>query len=42
VDPMLFSPARVTFVNVATGSSFRFGLLAPDVLNKSFATMSYS
>ena len=42
VDPMLFSPTRVTFINVASGSSFRFGLLAPDVLRKSFATMSYS
>lgn len=42
VDPMLFSPARVTFINVATGNSFRFGLLAPDVLRKSFATISYA
>jgi methenyltetrahydromethanopterin cyclohydrolase len=36
IDPMLFSPAVVTLVNLATGKSHRFGQLRPDVLTKSF------
>lgn len=36
VDPLLFSPAQITFVNVDTGNTFQFGELNPDVLAKSF------
>lgn len=36
IDPLLFSPARVTIHNLQTGRTFRFGGLAPDVLAKSF------
>lgn len=36
IDPMLFSPAVVTFNNLATGKSHRFGQLRPDVLRRSF------
>ena len=36
IDPMLFSPARVTFNNLTTGKSHRFGQLRPDVLSRSF------
>ncbi len=36
IDPSLFSPAVVTFVNVSTGRSHRFGEVRPDVLNRSF------
>lgn len=35
IDPLLFSPARVTIGNVATGRIFRAGRLAPAVLRKS-------
>jgi methenyltetrahydromethanopterin cyclohydrolase len=38
IDPMLFSPAMVTLVNLASGKSHRFGQLRPDVLLRSFAT----
>ncbi len=41
VDPLLFSPARVTFINLKTGNSFRYGKVTPDVLAKSFGTISY-
>jgi methenyltetrahydromethanopterin cyclohydrolase len=37
IDPMLFSPALVVFVNVDTGQRHEFGRLAPDVLAESFA-----
>lgn len=37
VDPLLFSPARVTFCNLDTGRSFRFGRVEPDILRQSFA-----
>ncbi|HEX3726878.1 MAG TPA: methenyltetrahydromethanopterin cyclohydrolase [Pirellulales bacterium] len=37
IDPHLFSPAVVTFTNLDTGSSFRFGQLLPSVINDSFA-----
>jgi methenyltetrahydromethanopterin cyclohydrolase len=37
VDPMLFSPAQVTFLNRSTGRSLRFGEFAPAVLAESFA-----
>jgi methenyltetrahydromethanopterin cyclohydrolase len=36
IDPLLFSPAVVTFVNQATGTTHRFGQLAPEVLAESF------
>jgi len=38
VDPRLFSPAVVTFINLDTGRSQRFGELSPDVLNESFSS----
>jgi methenyltetrahydromethanopterin cyclohydrolase len=37
IDPLLFSPARITLVNVDTGHMFSAGRLALDVLRKSFA-----
>lgn len=36
IDPLLFSPAAVTLVNVATGKQHRFGELRPDILTKSW------
>ncbi|MCS6877823.1 MAG: methenyltetrahydromethanopterin cyclohydrolase [Geminicoccaceae bacterium] len=36
IDPMLFSPARVTVVALATGRSFTAGTLAPELLARSF------
>jgi methenyltetrahydromethanopterin cyclohydrolase len=36
IDPLLFSPAEVDFINVDTGHMFRFGHAQPDVLEKSF------
>ncbi len=38
IDPLLFSPARITLINLDTGRSFSFGQFAPDVLVRSFAT----
>jgi methenyltetrahydromethanopterin cyclohydrolase len=38
IDPLLFSPAVVTLVNLNSGRSHRFGQLRPDVLAKSFAS----
>jgi methenyltetrahydromethanopterin cyclohydrolase len=38
IDPLLFSPAVVTFVNLATGRSHRFGELRPDVFQRSFTS----
>jgi methenyltetrahydromethanopterin cyclohydrolase len=37
IDPLLFSPAVVTLVNLATGRRFQFGQLQPQVLAASFA-----
>jgi methenyltetrahydromethanopterin cyclohydrolase len=37
IDPMLFSPGSVVFVNVDTGQRHEFGRLAPDVLAESFS-----
>lgn len=37
IDALLFSPAVVTLVNLATGRTHRFGQLRPDVLTRSFA-----
>lgn len=36
IDPLLFSPAMVTLVNLETGTAHRFGELRPDVLRRSF------
>lgn len=36
VDPGLFSPAMITFINLKTGRSFRYGSIRPDVLSQSF------
>jgi methenyltetrahydromethanopterin cyclohydrolase len=36
IDPHLFSPALVTFVNLDTGRTFRYGEINPDVLRRSF------
>lgn len=36
IDPMLFSPAEVTFVNLKTGRARTFGRTVPDLLAKSF------
>jgi methenyltetrahydromethanopterin cyclohydrolase len=37
IDPLLFSPAKIRFLNYETGHTFRFGEFAPDVLAESFA-----
>jgi len=36
IDPLLFSPAAITIVNLETGKAHRFGELRPDVLLRSF------
>jgi methenyltetrahydromethanopterin cyclohydrolase len=36
IDPMLFSPAEVTIVNLKTGRAFDFGKSEPGLLRKSF------
>ncbi len=38
IDPELFAPALVEFVNLDTGRRHRFGGLAPEIVEKSFAT----
>jgi methenyltetrahydromethanopterin cyclohydrolase len=38
IDPLLFSPAVVSLVNLDTGRLHRFGATSPDVLRQSFAT----
>ena len=38
IDPLLFSPARIIFLNRATGKQFGFGELAPNILAESFGT----
>jgi methenyltetrahydromethanopterin cyclohydrolase len=35
IDPHLFSPAEVTFCNLDTGRSQRFGRLRPDIVRQS-------
>lgn len=37
IDPLLFSPAVVSLVNLATGRTFVFGETAPRVLQRSFS-----
>lgn len=36
IDPLLFSPAEVTFQNLTSGNTFRFGELRGDILKRSF------
>lgn len=36
IDPHLFSPALVTFMNLDSGQVFRFGQTSPDVIQQSF------
>jgi methenyltetrahydromethanopterin cyclohydrolase len=36
VDPLLFSPAQITLVNLDTGRTFRFGDVNHDILSQSF------
>jgi methenyltetrahydromethanopterin cyclohydrolase len=36
IDPQLFSPGRMTFVNLDSGKTYRFGQLRPDVLAASY------
>jgi methenyltetrahydromethanopterin cyclohydrolase len=36
VDPLLFSPAEITFANLDTGRSFTYGKTNPDILRQSF------
>ena len=38
IDPLLFSPARVTLVSTRSGTQFVFGELAVDILASSFAS----
>ncbi len=38
VDPLLFSPAKITFENLDTGNSFTFGELNQEVLTRSFCS----
>ncbi|MEQ8838423.1 MAG: methenyltetrahydromethanopterin cyclohydrolase [Lacipirellulaceae bacterium] len=40
VDPLLFSPALVTFVNLKSGKTFRYGTLNDEVLAESFGESS--
>lgn len=40
IDPLLFSPAAITLVNLATGNSFSYGTTHPDILSSSFASVS--
>lgn len=36
IDPLLFSPAQITFCNLRSGRTHTFGTLAPELLRKSF------
>lgn len=36
IDPLLFSPAAIEFVNISTGSHFRFGEVNQELLARSF------
>ena len=38
IDPMLFSPAAVTLTSTKSGRAHHAGALAPDVLERSFAS----
>jgi methenyltetrahydromethanopterin cyclohydrolase len=36
IDPHLFAPAEVVFHNLASGRTFSFGVMAPEIVRKSF------
>jgi methenyltetrahydromethanopterin cyclohydrolase len=36
LDPLLFAPAEITFVNLKSGRAFRFGAVSPSILERSF------
>ena len=36
LDPMLFAPAEITFVNLKSGRAFRFGEITANILERSF------
>lgn len=38
IDPLLFSPARICFMNLDTGQTHRFGKLNPALVHKSFTS----
>jgi methenyltetrahydromethanopterin cyclohydrolase len=38
IDPMLFSPAQITLINLNSGNSFDHGQPMPEVLRRSFAS----
>ncbi len=38
IDPLLFSPARITFMNLDTGHTHRFGKLNPALVHMSFTS----
>ena len=38
IDPLLFSPAAITLVNLTSGRAQRFGQLRPDILERSFGS----
>lgn len=37
LDPLIFSPARIRFINLTSGKCFVFGELRSDIVNRSFA-----
>ncbi len=37
IDPLLFSPAAITLVNLDSGRTFRYGQICPGVIQRSFA-----
>jgi methenyltetrahydromethanopterin cyclohydrolase len=39
IDPHLFSPATVTFCNLDTGQTHRFGNVSPEVIQRSFSKL---
>jgi methenyltetrahydromethanopterin cyclohydrolase len=41
IDPLLFSPAAVTLINLTSGKAHRFGKQRPDILARSFDTTIY-
>jgi len=36
IDPLLFAPAMVSFTNLETGASYRYGEFRPDIMRESF------
>ena len=37
IDPMLFSPASVTIINLESGKTHRFGIIEPAIIQRSFS-----